>query len=144
MLIDRLVIWVINYLLWQCAYGLLAFLKSTHNHLIVSGKAPAIIAKGGFSGLFPDSSGNAYQFVGIASSPDTAISCDVWLTKDAVGICLPNINMDNCTTISDQFPQGKKTYNVNGVSTAGWFSVDFTITDLQNVTCKYNHKLVLR
>ena len=143
MLIDRLVIWVINYLLWQCAYGLLAFLKSTHNHLIVSGKAPAIIAKGGFSGLFPDSSGLAYQFVGFASSPDTAISCDVWLTKDGTGICLPNINMDNCTTIFDHFPQGKKTYNVNGVSTAGWFSVDFTITDLQNVTCKYNHKLVL-
>ena len=143
MLIDRLVIWVINYLLWQCSYGLLAFFKPTHNHLIVSGKAPAIIAKGGFSGLFPDSSGLAYQFVGFASSPDTAISCDVWLTKDGTGICLPNINMDNCTTISDHFPQGKKTYNVNGVSTAGWFSVDFTITDLQNVTCKYNHKLVL-
>jgi glycerophosphoryl diester phosphodiesterase len=115
-----------------------AFLKpNTNNHLIVSGKAPTIVAKGGFSGLFPDSSVLAYQFVEMASSPDTAISCDVWLTKDGTGICLPNINMDNCTTISDQFPQGKKTYNVNGVSTAGWFSVDFTSTDLQNVSCKY-------
>ncbi|PAN06758.1 hypothetical protein PAHAL_1G286500 [Panicum hallii] len=102
----------------------------------LSGKAPTIVAKGGFSGLFPDSSVLAYQFVEMASSPDTAISCDVWLTKDGTGICLPNINMDNCTTISDQFPQGKKTYNVNGVSTAGWFSVDFTSTDLQNVSLK--------
>ncbi|RCV07062.1 hypothetical protein SETIT_1G213900v2 [Setaria italica] len=102
----------------------------------LSGKAPVIIAKGGFSGLFPDSSDLAYQFVPIASSPDTALLCDVRLTKDGAGICLPNIKMDNCTFISDVFPQGKSTYNVNGVSTTGWFSVDFTSTDLQNVTLR--------
>lgn len=102
----------------------------------LSGKAPAIVAKGGFSGLFPDSSGLAYQFVPYASSPDTALLCDVWLTKDGAGICLPNINMDNCTIISTVFPQGKKTYNVNGVSMEGWFSVDYTTNDLQNVTLK--------
>ncbi|WVZ74804.1 hypothetical protein U9M48_022940 [Paspalum notatum var. saurae] len=102
----------------------------------LSGKAPAIIAKGGFSGLFPDSSGLAYQFVPIASSPDTALFCDVLLTKDGAGICLPNLKMDNCTIIADLFPQGKKTYNVNGVSTTGWFSVDYNSDVLQNVTLK--------
>ncbi|CAN6232254.1 unnamed protein product [Urochloa humidicola] len=102
----------------------------------LSGKAPAIVAKGGFSGLFPDSSGLAYQFVPYASTPDTALLCDVRLTKDGAGICLPSIKMDNCTTIADVFPQGKKTYDVNGVSTTGWFSVDYTFTGLQNVTLK--------
>ncbi|KAL6899321.1 hypothetical protein ACP4OV_005979 [Aristida adscensionis] len=102
----------------------------------LSGKPPAIIAKGGFSGLFPDSSDLAYQFVAIASSPDTALSCDVRLTKDGAGICLPSIKMNNCTIIEDVFPQGKKTYNVNGVPTTGWFSVDYKSTDLQKVYLK--------
>nr|CAB3447075.1 unnamed protein product [Digitaria exilis] len=62
----------------------------------LSGKAPAIVAKGGFSGLFPDSSDNAYLFVA----------------------------------------SGKKTYNVNGVSVSGWFSVDYKSTDLQKVFLK--------
>lgn len=98
----------------------------------LSGDAPAVIAKGGFSGLFPDSSDNAYLFA--ASTQDSALWCDVQLTKDGVGICLPDIKMDNCTTISDLFPKGKKTYRVNGVSTTGWFSVDYNSTDLANVT----------
>ncbi|CAL4968540.1 unnamed protein product [Urochloa decumbens] len=102
----------------------------------LSGKAPAIVAKGGFSGLFPDSSDSAYMFVASVSSPDTALWCDVRLTKDGAGICLPSISMDNCTTIADVFPQGKKTYNVNGVSTTGWFSVDYKSTDLQKVFLK--------
>ncbi|XP_062219480.1 glycerophosphodiester phosphodiesterase GDPDL3-like [Phragmites australis] len=99
----------------------------------LSGKAPAIVAKGGFSGLFPDSSDFAYMFVALASSPDTALWCDIRLTKDGVGICLPSIQMDNCTTIANAFPKGQKTYNVNGVSTVGWFSVDYKFTDLKNV-----------
>ncbi|XP_066321939.1 glycerophosphodiester phosphodiesterase GDPDL3-like isoform X2 [Miscanthus floridulus] len=102
----------------------------------LSGKAPVIVAKGGFSGLFPDSSFYAYQTLGTHSSPDTAVWCDVRLTKDGGGICLPSIDMDNCTVIANVFPQGKKTYNVNGVSTVGWFSVDYTSTDLLNVSLK--------
>ncbi|KAM3241909.1 hypothetical protein ACQJBY_054563 [Aegilops geniculata] len=98
----------------------------------LSGDAPAVIAKGGFSGLFPDSSDPAYSFA--ASNQDSAQWCDVRLTKDGVGICLPDIKMDNCTTISDLFPKGKKTYRVNGVSTTGWFSVDYNSIDLTNVT----------
>jgi hypothetical protein len=68
--------------------------------------------------------------------------CDVRLTKDGGGICLPSIDMDNCTTIANFFPQGKKTYNVNGVSTVGWFSVDYTSTDLLNVSRKWSYKFV--
>ncbi|VAI46282.1 unnamed protein product [Triticum turgidum subsp. durum] len=98
----------------------------------LSGDAPAVIAKGGFSGLFPDSSDPAYLFA--ASNQDSAQWCDVRLTKDGVGICLPDIKMDNCTTISDLFPKGKKTYRVNGVSMTGWFSVDYNSIDLTNVT----------
>ncbi|BAF09189.1 Os02g0588500 [Oryza sativa Japonica Group] len=99
----------------------------------LSGNPPAIIAKGGFSGLFPDSSDFAYGFVAAASSPDTALWCDVQLTKDGAGICLPDIRMDNCTNIANVYPKGKKTYSVNGVSTPGWFSVDYDSTGLSKV-----------
>lgn len=103
----------------------------------LSGNAPVIVAKGGFSGLFPDSSDYAYKILVSLSSPATAIWCDVQLMKDGGGICLPSINIDNCTTIANVFPQGKKTYNVNGVSMAGWFSVDYMSADLlPNVTLK--------
>jgi glycerophosphoryl diester phosphodiesterase len=103
-------------------------------HLVVSGDPPAVIAKGGFSGLFPDSSENAYVFA--ASTQDSALWCDVRLTKDAVGICLPDIRMDNCTSIANVFPKGGNTYRVNGVSTKGWFSVDYDSSQLANVFCK--------
>ncbi|CAD6263397.1 unnamed protein product [Miscanthus lutarioriparius] len=102
----------------------------------LSGKAPAIVAKGGFSGLFPDSSEYAYQFALVASSPDTILYCDVRLTKDEIGICLPDIKMDNCTNIPDFYAQGQKRYLVNGVPTSGWFSVDYNGTELGQVTLK--------
>lgn len=102
----------------------------------LSGKAPAIIAKGGFSGLFPDSSEFAYQFAMIASSPDTILYCDVRLTKDGLGVCLPDIKMDNCTNIADFYADGKKSYLVNGESMTGWFSVDYNGTELSQVSLK--------
>ncbi|CAL9181539.1 unnamed protein product [Musa hybrid cultivar] len=100
----------------------------------LSGNSPAIIAKGGFSGLFPDSSSYAYSSVSGTSANGTTLWCDVRLTKDSVGICLPNIKLDNCTTIQYYFDKGKKTYVVNGVKTSGWFSVDYSISDLAPVT----------
>ncbi|KAL6650881.1 hypothetical protein ACP70R_009806 [Stipagrostis hirtigluma subsp. patula] len=100
----------------------------------LSGDAPAIIAMGGFSGLFPDSSEFAYRFALIASSPDTILYCDVRLTKDGLGICLPDIKLDNCTNIPDYYPQGKKSYVVNGVPMTGWFPVDYNGTELGQVS----------
>ncbi|CAL9134023.1 unnamed protein product [Musa textilis] len=101
--------------------------------LTLTGNAPAIVAKGGFSGLFPDSSHDAYSFALIASSPDTILWCDVRLTKDGLGICLPDIKLDNCTDISNIYPNGQNVYLVNGVNTTGWFSVDYSIQELSTV-----------
>jgi hypothetical protein len=78
----------------------------------------------------------------IASSPDTILYCDVRLTKDGLGVCLPDIKMDNCTNIPDFYPKGKKSYLVNGVSTTGWFSVDYNGTELSQVSCKCYHTVI--
>ncbi|KAM0942972.1 putative glycerophosphodiester phosphodiesterase [Dioscorea sansibarensis] len=96
----------------------------------LSGSAPVVIAKGGFSGTFPDSSSAAYNLALISSKTNTILWCDVLLTKDGVGICLPDIMLDNCTDIAYQYLKGKKEYFINGVLTKGWFSVDYTMKDL--------------
>ncbi|KAG8071241.1 hypothetical protein GUJ93_ZPchr0006g46048 [Zizania palustris] len=116
-----------SFLVLLCLSSAAAQKASTWKTL--SGDAPLVIAKGGFSGLFPDSSGFALSFVS-ASSPSAALWCDVQLTKDGAGICLPDINMNNCTIIPNAYQNGVKTYNVNGVSVKGWFPMDYKSTDL--------------
>uniref|UniRef100_A0A0E0AX94 glycerophosphodiester phosphodiesterase n=1 Tax=Oryza glumipatula TaxID=40148 RepID=A0A0E0AX94_9ORYZ len=97
----------------------------------LSGKAPLVIAKGGFSGVFPDSSQNAYVFALSSTSGDTTLWCDVQLTKDGVGICLRDLLMNNCTSINQAYPAGEKAYIVNGQRSKGWFPIDYTISSLQ-------------
>ncbi|GJN15804.1 hypothetical protein PR202_gb02746 [Eleusine coracana subsp. coracana] len=99
----------------------------------LSGDAPLIIAQGGFSGILPDSSQGAYAFGVLASAPDTSSWCNVQLTRDGVGICLRDIDMQNCTTVSMVYPAGQKTYVINGVQKTGWFPMDFNMSELQSV-----------
>lgn len=73
----------------------------------------------------------------MSSKTDTILWCDVRLTKDGFGICLPDIKLDNCTNIAYVFPNGKNKYIINGVLTKGWFSVDYALKDLANVGCKF-------
>ncbi|XP_021905871.1 glycerophosphodiester phosphodiesterase GDPDL4-like [Carica papaya] len=120
-------------------YSLLALVSAqgmatTRPWKTLSGNSPVVIARGGFSGLFPDSSNAAYNLALLTSVPDVILWCDVQLTKDAAGICFPDLKLNNASDISGIFKNQQKTYNVNGVSTQGWFSVDFTLEDLSNVT----------
>uniref|UniRef100_A0A0D3H5J1 glycerophosphodiester phosphodiesterase n=1 Tax=Oryza barthii TaxID=65489 RepID=A0A0D3H5J1_9ORYZ len=93
--------------------------------------APLVIAKGGFSGVFPDSSEYAFAF---AASFHTSLWCDVQLTKDGVGICLRDLLMQNCTDITEIYPEGMKTYLINGAQKTGWLPVDYNMSSLRNVT----------
>ncbi|KVH99195.1 Glycerophosphoryl diester phosphodiesterase [Cynara cardunculus var. scolymus] len=99
----------------------------------LNGDPPLVVARGGFSGLFPDSSYNAYTFALQTGVPDMILWCDVQLTSDSFGICVPNLNLENGTTISSVFDKRKNTYPVNGVPTTGWFPVDFSIDELDKV-----------
>uniref|UniRef100_A0A6N2M7P1 glycerophosphodiester phosphodiesterase n=1 Tax=Salix viminalis TaxID=40686 RepID=A0A6N2M7P1_SALVM len=54
-----------------------------------------------------------------------------WQTlTDGVGICAPDLRLDNSTTISQVLKSKDKFYLVNGIPTRGWFTVDFTLSDL--------------
>jgi len=103
----------------------------------LSGTPPLVIARGGYSGLFPDSSQSAYQFALVNSLPEAVLFCDLQLSSDNVGFCTTGLALDNSTLIAEVFPNNAKTYKVNGEDLHGWFSVDFTSNQLMdNVTCE--------
>ena len=108
----------------------------TEKENCVAGRPPLVIAHGGFSGLFPDSSTYAYNLAMMISVPDVVLWCDVQLTKDGIGICFPDIKLDNSSDIKVIYPKRDSTYDVNGIKTQGYFPIDFTLKELAQVPCK--------
>lgn len=124
---------IFNLLLLCSAVTLVAAQGSTNTTTkwqTLKGDAPLVIARGGFSGLFPDSSFNAYSFAGLTSLTNVIVWCDVQLTKDGVGICFPDIKLDNASNVATLFKDKQSTYLVNGVSTKAWFPIDFNFKEL--------------
>ncbi|KAF5187395.1 Suppressor of npr1-1 [Thalictrum thalictroides] len=108
--------------------------------LTLSGDKPEVVARGGYSGLFPDSSSLAYELGEGVTLPHTVFYCDLQLSKDSVGFCLRDIRLDNNTDIDTIFPKDKKFYDVNGKKVEGWFLIDYTAEDLfrSNTSLKQN------
>ncbi|MCD7466737.1 hypothetical protein HAX54_003742 [Datura stramonium] len=130
---------VLCLLLLCCSAAFVAAQRSsnvTSKWQTLSGDAPKVIARGGFSGLLPDSSYNAYILAQSISLTDMVAWCDVQLTKDGVGICFPDIKLNNASDIDVLFSGKQSTYLVNGVTQKGWFSVDFNFKDLATVSLK--------
>ncbi|KAK1355604.1 Glycerophosphodiester phosphodiesterase [Heracleum sosnowskyi] len=100
----------------------------------LNGDPPLAVARGGFSGIFPDSSMTGYTLALITGLPDMILWCDVQLTSDGAGICFPELTLNNGSDIEGLFKKSSNTYLVNGVSRTGWFSVDFTLDALINVS----------
>lgn len=100
----------------------------------LDGGPPYVIAHGGFSGLLPSSSLDAYNLALLTSVPDLILWCDVQLTKDGAGICFPNIQLQNSSDIQKPYPGKDNKYDVDGVEVSGYFSIDFTLKQLANVT----------
>lgn len=94
--------------------------------ICLSGQQPAVVARGGFSGLFPESSAPANDMAISTSSPGLTMLCNLQMTKDGVGLCLSDIRLDNATTISTIFPKAQKSYKVNGQELKGWFVLDYS------------------
>ncbi|XP_057981947.1 glycerophosphodiester phosphodiesterase GDPDL3-like isoform X2 [Malania oleifera] len=108
--------------------------NSTSKWLTLSGEQPLVIARGGFSGLFADSSFYAFKFALSSSLSNVLLWCDVQLTKDGAGICFPDVVLDNASDITYIFQNMSKEYIVNGQPIKGLFTVDFTLDDLANVS----------
>ncbi|KAL7598669.1 hypothetical protein Lser_V15G23836 [Lactuca serriola] len=98
--------------------------------LTLHGREPLVIAQGGFPGLFPDSSGAGYAAAIAMGVIGTLKYCNLQLTKDNLGVCLPNVKLDNCTNAATRFPKHQRRYSVNGRDIDGWFPLDFTIDEI--------------
>ncbi|KAG9456279.1 hypothetical protein H6P81_000787 [Aristolochia fimbriata] len=104
----------------------------------LSGQAPLVIARGGYSGVFPDSSSYALSIAMSTSVKSLALFCDLQMSNDGMGFCLTDLRLQNSTNIADFYPKGSKTYPVNGEDLNGWFPVDFSSKQLLNVSLTQN------
>ncbi|GAB2230017.1 hypothetical protein Droror1_Dr00014273 [Drosera rotundifolia] len=100
----------------------------------LDGNAPLVVARGGFSGMFPDSSIFAFNLAVQLSVSNVILWCDVQLTKDEVGVCFPDLTMDNSSSLAAAENLKQNTYDVNGDPVSGHFFIDATFNDLANVT----------
>ncbi|KAL2587711.1 hypothetical protein GLYMA_13G155100v4 [Glycine max] len=86
----------------------------------LSGNEPLVIARGGFSGLFPEGSPDA---IGLSQGISVFL-CNLQVAKDGGAFCVTGTTLDNTTTISLVDPK-EKTYNVDGKDVRGHFSLDY-------------------
>lgn len=108
-----------------------------------AGGRPEVVARGGYSGFFPDSSQPAYDFALDSSIIGTILYCNLHFTKDNDGFCMSQINLQNATNIDEFDPKGAKTYDVNGQKIHGWFGIDYPANIIfENITCKSSHFLL--
>ncbi|XP_019197963.1 PREDICTED: glycerophosphodiester phosphodiesterase GDPDL7-like [Ipomoea nil] len=103
--------------------------------LTLHGGEPVIVANGGMSGVFPESSWASYTY-GVAQNLEgSPVLCDLKLTKDNYGYCLDKMLLQNTTSIAEIYPNKRNTYDVNGRKLTGWFGLDFDSSVLfANVT----------
>ncbi|KAH9609695.1 hypothetical protein KSS87_011873 [Heliosperma pusillum] len=101
-----------------------------------AGSPPLVIARGGFSGLYVDSSSHAYRAAIGNSVPDLVLWCDIQLSKDEADICFPSILLNSASNVNEVFASRDNSYIVNGVKEAGYFPIDFTFNELTHLALK--------
>ncbi|MBS0386368.1 MAG: glycerophosphodiester phosphodiesterase [Proteobacteria bacterium] len=102
-----------------------------------SGKSPPlVIGHRGASGERPEHTMSAYLRA-IEQGAD-AIEPDVVMTLDGVPVCRHENEISGTTDVAarPEFANRRKEKTVDGVTTAGWWTEDFTLTELKTLRCK--------
>lgn len=94
---------------------------------------PYNVAHRGSNGELPEETREAYLRA-IEEGADF-IETDILSSKDGVLICFHDVTLDNTTDIAKykEFANRKRTYEVEGVITTGFFVVDFTLKELKSL-----------
>uniref|UniRef100_A0A8R7K3S8 glycerophosphodiester phosphodiesterase n=1 Tax=Triticum urartu TaxID=4572 RepID=A0A8R7K3S8_TRIUA len=106
--------------------------------LTLSGRRPLVIARGGLSGVVPESSQLAYSMAMGSSLCEVVLFCDLQFSSDGVGFCHGSLRLDNSSNIAEKFADRGSTYQVNGRDVQGWFSLDFKSEELHSVLLVQN------
>ncbi|XP_015883124.3 glycerophosphodiester phosphodiesterase GDPD6 isoform X1 [Ziziphus jujuba] len=97
---------------------------------------PYNIAHRGSNGEIPEETAPAYLRA-IEEGADF-IETDILSSKDGVLICFHDVVLDFTTDIAEhkEFTDRKRTYEVQGVKSTGYFVVDFTLKELKSLRVK--------
>lgn len=99
-------------------------------------KQAIIIAHRGASGYRPEHTLEAYD-LGIEQGSDF-VEPDLVITKDGVLICRHENEISGTTNVAEiqKFANRKTTKVIDGQSTTGWFTEDFTLAELKELRCR--------
>ncbi|KAH0662902.1 hypothetical protein KY284_027833 [Solanum tuberosum] len=97
------------------------------------------IAHRGSNGEIPEETAAAYMRA-IEEGTDF-IETDILASKDGALICFHDVILDDMTDIANhkEFADRKRTYDVQGVNTTGYFLVDFTLEELKLLHVKQRY-----
>ncbi|PHU15412.1 Glycerophosphodiester phosphodiesterase GDPD5 [Capsicum chinense] len=97
------------------------------------------IAHRGSNGEIPEETAAAYMRA-IEEGTDF-IETDILASKDGALICFHDVILDDTTDIANhkEFADRKRTYEVQGVNTTGYFLVDFTLQELKLLRVKQRY-----
>ncbi|MFE9254938.1 glycerophosphodiester phosphodiesterase [Streptomyces sp. NPDC006879] len=97
---------------------------------------PAIIAHRGASGYRPEHTLGSYQLA--LDMGAHVIEQDLVPTKDGHLVCRHENDITGTTDVADhpEFASRRATKTVDGVSTTGWFTEDFTLAELKTLRAK--------
>ncbi|KAB2633607.1 glycerophosphoryl diester phosphodiesterase 3 [Pyrus ussuriensis x Pyrus communis] len=100
---------------------------------------PYNIAHRGSSGEIPEETAAAYMRA-IEEGADF-IETDILSSKDGVLICFHDLTLDETTDVGEhkEFADRKRTYEVQGFNTTGFFTVDFTLKELKSLRVKQRY-----
>lgn len=95
---------------------------------------PTIIGHRGASGYRPEHTLGSYQLA-LDMGADIVEAGDLVPTKDGHLVCRHEPEIGGTTDVADhpEFADRKKTKSLDGVSTTGWFTEDFTLAELKTL-----------
>ncbi|XP_031491555.1 glycerophosphodiester phosphodiesterase GDPD6-like [Nymphaea colorata] len=110
--------------------------KNEKNRKPLQTSRPYNIAHRGSNGEFPEETSAAYTRA-IEEGADF-IEADVLATKDGALICFHDVTLDDITDVAThkEFADRKRTYELQGSNTTGFFTVDFTLKEIQTLRVK--------
>ncbi|XVF49952.1 hypothetical protein PTKIN_Ptkin04bG0057600 [Pterospermum kingtungense] len=112
---------------------------SNENKQPIQTSRPYNIAHRGSNGEIPEETAVAYMRA-IEEGADF-IETDILATKDGVLICFHDVTLDETTDVAKykEFANRKRTYDVQGSLTTGFFTVDFTLEELKKLKVKQRY-----
>jgi glycerophosphoryl diester phosphodiesterase len=96
--------------------------------------SPLIIAHRGASGYRPEHTLEAYRLA-VEMGADY-IEPDLVSTKDGVLIARHENEIGGTTDVADKFPERRQTKTLDGRTTTGWFSGDFTLAEIKTLRAR--------